>query len=171
MTANTTTDEYYTCDIDRSANKFIIANGVTNFDLNLNVSSDTSVGNVIGFGISTSFTGSDSYTGINLLNLNATNALFIGSTQISANAIDSFIASNGLSDIINSFDVGGIFGNIINSRSLTSLKINNATFTNIEFELFDRNGNEIILPTDDFNSYFTITLDIYSGIFDLTYYD
>ena len=171
LTTNTTAAEFYTCSVDRVNNSFIIKNGTGNtFDLNFGISSSGSLGNIIGFGTS-SYAGITSQTGPELLNLYPSRALYIGSTAISDNATDNVLVFNGISDGIAKLDILGTFGSILSSQRIIAIKQNDPTLTAIDIRLYDDDGDIIILPTDSTNGYFQITVDIYSGIFDLTYYD
>jgi hypothetical protein len=171
LTENTTAAEFYTCSVDRVNNTFILENGTGNvFDLNFGISGDTSIGNIIGFG-TTNYSGITSQTGPELLNLYPSRSLYIGSTAISNNATDNILLFNGVDDAIIKLDIKGIFGSIQTSERVIEIKQNDPTLTNIDIRLYDDNGDIIILPSDSTNGYFSITVDIYSGIFDLTYYD
>jgi hypothetical protein len=171
LDTDTTESEFYTCQSDRINTKFIIANGVGNtFDLLFGVSQNESIGKIIGFGV-TNYFGIVSQTGLEILNISPTKGLYIGSTSLRENATDVYQVSNGATNIINRYDVAGFFGDTIRDRSLISMKQSNNSLRELDFRLIDDEGVEVIMPTDNNNDYFSITLDIYSGIFDLTYYD
>ena len=56
---------------------------------------------------------------------------------------------------------------------LLTVKNQISSLSSIDFKLFDDNGDSIVIPTttNEQNGIFTVTLDIYSGVFDLSYYD
>lgn len=171
LTENTTEAEFYTCSVDRVNNTFIIENKTGNtFDLNFGISGSNSIGDVIGFG-TTNYVGVTKQVGPELLNLYPTKSLFIGSTALSNNAIDNTLLFNNVTNVIAKFDIKGVYGSILTSQREIAIKQNDPILTEIDIRLYDDKGNIIILPTDTTNGYFQITLDIYSGIFDLTYYD
>ena len=166
----TTAIEFYTCNVDKVNTTFVIANGVGNtFDLLFGISGE-SIGPTIGFGV-TNYYGIASQTGLEILNLTATKGLYIGSTSLRENATDIYQVSNGASHILNRYDVAGFFGDTIRDTGLISIKQSNNSLRELDFRLLDDAGVEILMPIDNNNDYFSITLDIYSGIFDLTYYD
>lgn len=171
MTENTSASEYYICSIDRDLSTFVISNGTGNaFDLNFGISSSVSIGTIIGLG-TTNYLGITTITGSEILNLTSTKAIYVGSTVIAQNATDNVNSSNGVSNVLERYNVGGIFGSIIVSQAILPIKQNNPTITEIDISLFDDLGRELLIPNDTTNGYFNITLDIYSGIFDLTFYD
>ena len=172
LNTNTTAIDFYTCEIDRVNTTFVIINGVagTTFDLLFGVSADESIGKDIGFGVS-NYRGITSQRGPQLLNLTATKGLYIGSTTISEGSSDVFQVSNGASNIISRYNLAGFFGDTIRDLSIISIKEDDISIKEIDFRLLDDSGTEIIMPSDPTHDYFSITLDIYSGIFDLTYYD
>ncbi len=171
LDTNTTAVEFYTCNVDRVNTTFVIANTVNNsFDLLFGITSDKSLGRIIGFGI-TNYYGITSQTGPEILNLNATKGLYIGSTTLRENSTDIYQVSNGATNILNRYNIPGFFGDTVSDRTLISIKQPNISLRELDFRLLDDAGVELIMPTDSNNDYFSITLDIYSGIFDLTYYD
>ncbi len=171
LDAATTAVEFYTCNVDRVNTSFVIANGVgSSFDLLFGVSADESFGRLIGFGV-TNYYGIISQTGPEILNLNATKGIYVGSTTLRENAVDVYQVSNGATNILNRYNVPGFFGDTISDRTLISIKQPDVSLRELDFRLLDDAGVELIMPVDNNNDYFSITLDVYSGIFDLTYYD
>ena len=174
LSSASTSGTFYTVGFNFNTNLTTISNttGVT-FDLNFGVSADESIGPILGFGI-TNYLGITTVTSDKTIDLLPTKQIFIGSTKIVEGAQDTTILSNGISNICYGFNVDNVFGNVIIREAPRSIKNNIPAITSLDFTLKDDAGNLLNIP-DNANEadtgIFGITLDIYAGIFDLTYYD
>ena len=173
MTDSTTSDDFYSATLNFNTGQITITNseGVT-FDLNFGVSPAESIGPILGFG-TTNYTDITSQEGPELINLYPSKHIFVGSTAIGGPASDSFLLSNGISNVIYQANVDGIFTEIIHNEDVKSFKENAITLTKLDFQLYDDNGLRLVIPetVNEEKGTFSITLDIYSGIFALSYYD
>jgi len=177
MTNSTTSSDYYPVNIDFNSAKYTISNsaGIT-FDLKFGISADESIGPAIGFGI-TNYLGITTLEGAKQFSLVPAKSLFIGSTVIASNSADVIELSNGVSNICYEFYLTDTFGNIVNNgNEIRSIKSSSPyTLSTLDFTISDDNGDEILIPAtaneDAEGGIFKIVLDVYTGIFNLSYYD
>ena len=176
LSNNTTDDTFFTVDFNFTTNKITISNTTNKpFCIKFGVSPDENIGKVLGFGI-TDCIGVTTITGDKNVNLLTTKSIFIGSTILKDNSLDEVVLSNGISNTIYELYLDNIFGNVINNgdRVISLKSASPYSLSSIDFTLYNDSG--LLLPlTNDVNEeiqgIFKIKLDIYSGIFDLSYYD
>jgi len=173
MTSSTTNDDYYTVSVNFNTNLITFTNSKSNtFDLLFGTSQDESIGEIIGFGTTSCF-GITQQEGSEALALYPTKHIFIGSTIIQNGSPDSILTSNGVSNSVYIVNVDGIYSEIIHQDLVRSFKKQDESIRVIDFCLQDDNAESIIVPEtlNEEKGTFVVTIDIYSGIFDLTYYD
>jgi len=177
LTTNSTDGNFYTGEFSFTTNKMTITNttGVT-FDLMFGTSADESIGLILGYGI-TNYLGVTTKTADKIIHFLPSKSLFIGSTVIAENSTDSLVLSTGISNVVYEFYLNNIYGNIVNNgNEIRSAKsITPYTLTSLDFTIKNDDGIPVAIPTevneDATGGIFKISVDIYSGIFDLTYYD
>ena len=168
---------FYTVTFDTLNSTLTVSNTIgATFSLLFGVSSDENVGRPLGFGVTNLF-GITSATGSKSINLTTSKSVFVGSTLIIENSSDRIIVSSGVSNIAYEVYNDNIYGTIINNgdRLLGYKSVTPYTLSSIDFSFIDDNGNLLVIPDtvneDAIGGIFKVTIDVYSGIFDLTYYD
>jgi len=174
MSESSSINAFYTVAFNFNTNKTTInnTNGVT-FDLNFGVSADETIGDILGFG-TTNYVGITEITSDQTLEVIPTKKIYIGSTTIAEGATDTILLSNGVSNVCYGFNVDNVFGNVIIREVPRSIKNNITALTSLDFTLRDDNGDLLKIPSDvneTTTGIFSITLDIYAGVFDLSYYN
>lgn len=132
----------YTCTVNSTTAKITITNNTSNFQLTT-TNTTSAIWDTIGFTTSSDKTGSTSYTGTNVYNLQPTSMFYICSTLSGSN--DSLILSGDF-PVINSIPVSANFGDIVTYTADTDDTFNiNNTNTILQFELRDEKYNIIDL--------------------------
>lgn len=172
MNGSTTDDGVYIASADFNTGQITIENDdLVEFDLLFGTSSDESVGPILGFGI-TDYYGILSQESDDGLSLYPTKHIYVGSTALTNEATDTIRMSNGVSNIAYIVDVDGIYGDILHQDKPRDIKLTIDGIKIIDFSLSDDNGVELVIPdsVNEDKGTFTIIMDVYSGIFDYTYY-
>lgn len=134
--------------------------GTTRFDLNFSLNTDTNIANMLGFG-TTDFTGSTSYSSQFPIDLFYSKNLFIGSTNLAEGAFDSSEISTGASNVLTKIEIDQEFGYLIFNNNKISIRNKISSLSTIDISLTDDRGRNYLLE----NGKFTISLDIYSRVF------
>ena len=134
--------------------------GVTRFDLNFDINTDTNISNLLGFG-TTVFTGSTFYSSQYPIDMMYTKNIFIGSTNLAEGAFDTSEISNGASNVLSKLEVDAEYADIIFSDKRTTIRNQISSLSSIDIKLTDDNGQLYLTE----NGKFKITFDIYSRVF------
>lgn len=109
MNADKTSADTYTCTVNTTSAKFTIANNTNNFQLTC-TSATSAIWDTLGYTTSSNKTGSTSYTGTNVYNLQPTTMIYICSSISGGN--DSRVQAGDF-PIIGSIPISSNFGDII----------------------------------------------------------
>jgi hypothetical protein len=134
--------------------------GVTRFDLNFSLNTDTNIANSLGFG-TTDFTGSTQYSSQFPIDLNYSKNLFIGSTNLMLDAFDTSEISNGSTHVLTKVEINQDYGDLIFNKDRVPIRSKIDILSTIDIRLTDDEGRDYLLERGKF----TITFDIYSRIF------
>ena len=173
MNSSTTDAGQYIASADFNTGQITIENDDrVAFDLLFGTSSIESVGPILGFG-ATNFLQITSQEGDEILSLYPTKHIYIGSTALTDEATDTILMSNGISNIAYIVDVDGIYGDILHQDKPRDIKLDIPALKVIDIKMYDDNGVLLVIPdtVNEDKGTFTIIMDVYSGIFDFTYYD
>ena len=173
MDGDSTATTFFAISLNENTNLTTITDtsGIT-FSLRFGVSENENIGSVLGFG-TTNLTDITTTESNEIINLLPTKKIFVGSTNIVEGSTDTFLLSTGISNICYEFDIDDGYGNNIIQREPRTIKNDISSLSSLDFTLKDDNGILLNIPSSvntNTVGLFSITLDIYSGIFDFSYY-